>query len=128
MQSKGVIKFFAIAFALVCVFQLSFTFVTRKVERDAREYARNAQAQQLATEQAAGDKIMYQVTLDSLARFRERYYLDSIGNQPVFNILLRNYTYQECKERELNLGLDLKGGMNVTLSVSVVDIVRALSG
>lgn len=128
MQSKGVIKFFAIAFALVCVFQLSFTFVTRKVERDARDYARNPQAVQLATEQAAGDQVRYHSVLDSLAKFRERYYLDSIGNQPVFNILVREYTYQECKERELNLGLDLKGGMNVTLSVSVVDIVRALSG
>ncbi|HRY98872.1 MAG TPA: protein translocase subunit SecDF, partial [Bacteroidales bacterium] len=128
MQNKGVIKFFAIAFALVCAFQLSFTFVTRKVERDAKEYARNAQAQQLATELSAGNEVMFHVAMDSLTRVRERYYLDSIGSQPVYNILVREYTYQECKERELNLGLDLKGGMNVTLSVSVVDIVRALSG
>ncbi len=128
MQSKGVIKFFAIAFALVCLFQLSFTFVTRSIEKDAREYARNAQAERLAGEVAGGDEVRFHFMMDSLAKVRERYYLDSVSSEEVFNILLRRYTYQECKERELNLGLDLKGGMNVTLSVSVVDIIRSLSG
>lgn len=128
MQSKGVIKFFAIAFALVCLFQLSFTFVTRSIEKDAREYASNAQAERLAGEVAGGDEVRYHFVMDSLTKVRERYYLDSVSSEEVFNILVRRYTYQECKERELNLGLDLKGGMNVTLSVSVVDIVRSLSG
>ena len=59
---------------------------------------------------------------------RKEYYLDSIANEEVFNILLRKYTFKECQEREINLGLDLKGGMNVTLEVKVSDIVRALSG
>lgn len=128
MQSKGVIKFFAIAFALVCIFQLSFTFVTRSIEKDAREYASNAQAERLASEVAGGNEVRYHFVMDSLTKVRERYYLDSVSSEEVFNILVRRYTYQECKERELNLGLDLKGGMNVTLSVSVVDIVRSLSG
>ncbi len=102
MQNKGAIRVFAIALAIVCVYQLSFTFVTRKVERDAREYAQ-------------GDTT------------KEESYIDSIGSEVVYNILVRKYTYRECKEREINLGLDLKGGMNVTLEVSMVDMIRSLS-
>ena len=102
MQNKGAIRFFAIALAVVCVYQLSFTFASRKVERDARNYAQ-------------GDST------------REELYIDSIGSEVVYNILLRKYTYRECKEREINLGLDLKGGMNVTLEVSMVDMIRSLS-
>jgi len=102
MQNKGAIRVFAIALAVVCVYQLSFTFVSRKVESDARNYA-------------LGDTV------------REELYIDSIGSEVVFNILLRKYTYRECKEGEINLGLDLKGGMNVTLEVSMVDMIRSLS-
>ncbi|MEE9461845.1 MAG: protein translocase subunit SecD, partial [Bacteroidales bacterium] len=102
MQNKGAVRGFAIALAIVCVYQLSFTFVSRKVERDARDYAQ-------------GDAT------------REELYIDSIGSKVVYNILVRKYTYRECKEREINLGLDLKGGMNVTLEVSMVDMIRSLS-
>lgn len=128
MQNKGAIKFFAIALAIVCLFQLSFTFFTKRVEKKAREYSRNEAAISQAKELAGGNTLLEQKLMDSISKSRERYYLDSMSGQPVFNILVRKYTYQECKERELNLGLDLKGGMNVTLEVSVVDIVRALSG
>lgn len=103
MQSKGAIKLFAIVLALVCLYQLSFTLVTRGVEADAREYANN-------------DPI------------KEKEYLDSIGPKGVYNIGVKDYTYRECKEREINLGLDLKGGMNVTLEVSVMDLVRSMAG
>ena len=103
MQSKGAIKLFAIVLALVCLYQLSFTLVTRGVEADAREYAKN-------------DPI------------KEKEYLDSIGAKGVYNIGVKDYTYRECKEREINLGLDLKGGMNVTLEVSVMDLVRSMAG
>ncbi len=102
MQSKGAIKFFAIILAIVCIYQLSFTLVTRNVENNARE----------AT---AGDAKAYQA------------YMDSISGEPVYNLLVKNYTFRECKERELNLGLDLKGGMNVTLEVSVVDLIRSMA-
>ncbi len=127
MQNKGAIKFFAIAMAIVCLFQLSFTFFTKRVEKKAREYSRNEAAISQAKELAKGNTLLEQTLLDSIGKARERYYLDSMSNQTVYNILVRKYTYQECKERELNLGLDLKGGMNVTMEVSVVDIVRALS-
>ena len=102
MQNKGAVRVFAIALAIVCVYQLSFTFVTNKVQKDAREYA----------------------GADSTLEAR---YIDSIGGEVVYNILVRKYTYRECKEREINLGLDLKGGMNVTLEISMVDMIRSLS-
>jgi SecD/SecF fusion protein len=102
MQNKGAVRFFAIALAIVCIYQLSFTFVTRKVEKDAREYA-------------LGDST------------QETRFLDSVASEVVYNILVRKYTYMECKEREINLGLDLKGGMNVTLEVSMLDMIRSLA-
>ncbi|HEX7410931.1 MAG TPA: protein translocase subunit SecDF, partial [Bacteroidales bacterium] len=128
MQNKGAIKFFAIAFALVCLFQLSFNFFTSSTERAARKFAGNEQALTLAKQMAKGDAVKEQYLNDSIFKFREKYYLDSMANQVVYNVLLRKYTYKECLERQINLGLDLKGGMNVTMEVSVVDVVRALSG
>lgn len=102
MKSKGAIRFFAIALAVVCIFQLSFTVVTHIVENKAKTYAN-------------GDKTKY------------RKYIDSIAHEPVYNLLVRNYTYMEAKERELNLGLDLQGGMHVTLAVSIGDLLKELS-
>ncbi len=102
MQSKAAIRFFAIVFALVCLYQLSFTWITARVEKQAKEFAQ-------------GDEEL------------ERRFLDSIASEGVYNILVKNYTYRECKDREINLGLDLQGGMNVTLEVSVVDLVRAMA-
>jgi SecD/SecF fusion protein len=103
MQNKGFIKFFAIALALACIFQLSFTFVVRKVQSDAKDFA--------------------QGNLN-----KETRYLDSIANEPVYNFLwLKKYTFRDCQEKGINLGLDLKGGMNVTLEVSVSDVIRSLA-
>ncbi len=128
MQNKGAIKVFAIAFALVSLYQLSFTFVTQRIERNARAYAHSEAAAKQADALAQGDDLLYGHYLDSITKARETYYLDSMGNQVVYNILLDKYTYQDVKEREINLGLDLKGGMNVVLEVSVSDIIQALSG
>jgi SecD/SecF fusion protein len=128
MQNKGAIKVFAIAFALVSLYQLSFTFVTQKIEKDAKEYANSEVAAKQANALAQGDDLMYGHYLDSITKARETYYLDSMNNQVVYNILIDKYTYQDVKEREINLGLDLKGGMNVVLEVSVSDIIQALSG
>ncbi len=128
MQNKGAIRFFAIAFALVCAFQLSFTVVTSIVEKKARNYSRNEQAIALAKQLAKNDATLETRLSDSIQKARTRYYLDSVANQPVYNILLRKYTYKECLDREINLGLDLKGGMNVTMEVSVAEVVRGMSG
>ena len=109
MQSKGAVKLLAILLVIACLYQLSFSFITRSVEKAAVEYAASFDE----SEQAA----------------KEAYYLDSIQNQPVFSLLgLKDFTYKECKEKEVNLGLDLKGGMNVMLEIEVQDLVKSLAG
>lgn len=128
MQNKGAIKVFAIALALVSLYQLSFTFVTSRVERKAKAYAQSEAASKLANDLAKGDQVLYKHLLDSIIQARETYFLDSMETQPVYNLLIGKYTYQQAKEREINLGLDLKGGMNVVMEVSVRDIIDALSG
>ena len=108
MQSKGFVKLVAILLAIACVYQLTFSLKTRSVEKDAVEYA----AAFPAEEQVA----------------MEQYYLDSIQNKVVYNIGLAQFTYKQCKEKEINLGLDLKGGMNVMLEIQVEDVVKPLAG
>ena len=108
MQSKGAIKLLAICLAIACIFQLSFTLKTHYVEKAAAKYASTFPENERAA--------------------MEQYYLDSVATKPVYNVLVRKYTYQECKEREVNLGLDLKGGMNVMLEIEVKDVVKALAG
>jgi SecD/SecF fusion protein len=98
MQNKGLIRLFAISLTLVCIFYLSFTVVTNMYNKKAKVYA-------------AGDPL------------KEFNYIDSIGSEKVW----LGYTLKECRDKEINLGLDLKGGMNVTLEVSVADIIRSLS-
>ncbi|MDD5695474.1 MAG: protein translocase subunit SecDF [Bacteroidales bacterium] len=128
MQNRGAIATFAIILALASLFQLSFTFFTKRVEKKAKVFATNEQASSIAQKLAKGDLLRESYFMDSLSKVRERHYLDSMSNEIVYNILLKKYTYQNCKEREINLGLDLKGGMNVMMEVSVVDIIRGLSG
>ena len=119
MQNKGAIRTIAIIFALIFIYQLSFTLVTKRVEKKAVKYA-EAEASKLANT----NEPTYGLIKDQ----KETYYLDSISNVNVYNLLFKKYTYRDAKEREINLGLDLKGGMNVTLEVSVKDIVKALAG
>lgn len=127
MQNKGAIRLFAIVFAIVSLYQLSFTFFASKVENNADEYANRQQIQTMAKEMADGDQVLQRYYYDSLSQANRKYFLDSMATEVVYNIGIRKYTYQECKERELNLGLDLKGGMNVTLEVSVVDVIKELA-
>src|SRR6185312_14527270 len=100
MQGKGVVKFFAILLAVVCLYQLSFTWVAHKVKNDAIAYAKGDTAK---------------VTR----------YLDSMSTQPVYPIFRHNYQY--VAQRELALGLDLKGGMSVTMQISLNELVKKLS-
>ena len=99
MQNKGLVRIMVACLALVCAFYLSFSFVTAHYNKQAKEYA-------------AGDAV------------KEYQYLDSIAAEKVWF----GYTLKECREKEINLGLDLKGGMNVTMEVSVPEILDALSG
>jgi SecD/SecF fusion protein len=128
MQNKGAIRVFAIIFALICVYQLSFTLVTRNVERKANAYATSYAVIAEARELAQGDAVRELFIFDSLSAVRNQFFLDSMANQVVFNLGFRKYTFREAKEREINLGLDLRGGMNVMMEVSTVDVVRALAG
>lgn len=127
MQNKGLIKFLTWAFVLVCLYQLSFTFVTSRVEKNASAvadaYVQSKTTQNLISAKANGDELYAQTLKDSLLVAREAQYLDSMASEKVY----LGFTYRQCQAREINLGLDLKGGMNVMLEVSTVDVVRALA-
>ena len=110
MQNKGLIKVFAILFGLVCLYQLSFTFITNSVEDEAEEFA----------VQKIGEDVENYSELRDQAEAR---YLDSIGN----NEIIAGITYSAAKDKELNKGLDLKGGINVILQISVRDILSGLA-
>ncbi len=121
MQNRGLIRLLAIALALVCFYQLYFTVKTYKVERDAKAYGMT----QARLKNAGATPLQ----LEAIAPKLEALYLDSIASKPVYNFFgLRKYTYREVGEYAIPLGLDLKGGMNVTLEISVVDLVKAMSG
>ncbi|MBD0850840.1 protein translocase subunit SecDF [Maribacter arenosus] len=110
MQNKGLIKLFAFLFGLVSIYQLSYTFITAKIEKDAEEYAINKIS-------SAEENYLAQ------REILEANYLDSIGGNPILG-----YTsYDDAKKKELNKGLDLKGGINVTLQISVKDILKGLA-
>lgn len=98
MQNKGLIKFFAILFAILCIYQLSFTYVANKVKSDAVAFS-------------GGD------------RDKELAYLDSIRKQTVY----LGHTFEEVEAKQINKGLDLEGGINVTLQISVKDIIKGLA-
>ncbi len=124
MQSKGAITLVAVLIGLACAYQLSFTAVSSIQTNKAEKYA---EAAVVAEQQKASfaevsdlDKAFY---LDSIRKERNKYYLDSISSEKVY----LGMTYKEVKEKEINLGLDLKGGMNVMLQVELVDLVKALS-
>ncbi|HER40963.1 MAG TPA: protein translocase subunit SecDF, partial [Salinimicrobium catena] len=110
MQNKGIIKVFAILFGLVCIYQLSFTFIANNVEKDAEAFA----------EQKISKNAENYIVLRDRA---EQKYLDSIGNEEV----IAGISYNTAKDKELNKGLDLKGGINVILQISVRDILRELA-
>ncbi|MEI7895935.1 MAG: protein translocase subunit SecDF [bacterium] len=128
MQHKGVVKFFAITFILVCLFQLSFTVISYYYSGKSDEYANSAQVKTMAKQMAKGNPLKEEYCYDSISKSRLEYFNDSMASVDVFNILLKKYTLKDVREREINLGLDLKGGMNVTMAVSVPDVIRALSG
>lgn len=102
MQNKGLIKFFAIIFTIACIYQLSFTFVANGIAKDAKEFAK-------------GDS---QKELD---------YLKSLKKKEVLNLGFASFTYEEIEKQQINKGLDLEGGINVTLEVSVKDVLKTLS-
>ncbi len=128
MQHKGVVKFFAVTFILVCLFQLSFTFISYYYSGKSDDYANSPTVKTMANNLAQGNPLKEEYYYDSISKSRLEYFNDSMASVSVYNILLKKYTLKDVREREINLGLDLKGGMNVTMAVSVPDVIRALSG
>ena len=108
MQNKGAIVFLTVIVTALCLYYLSFTFISNGVQEKATAFATDASG--------------------NIDFAKKRAYLDSVWRQPVYNFLGANYTYQEIKETELGLGLDLQGGMHVTLEVSPVEIVKGIAG
>ena len=108
MRNKSGIIILTVVISLLCLYYLSFTLVSNSVQKDAQAYATDAEG--------------------NIDFSKKQQYLDSVWDEPVYNFLGIEYTYQEVKETELNLGLDLRGGMNVVLEVSPVEIIRSLSG
>lgn len=102
MRNKGLVIVFATILGLISIYTLSFTFKSNQIRKEAREFAQ-------------GD------------HKKEQHYLDSLNNKPVFSILGSDFTYDDLKNREMNLGLDLRGGINVILQVSVKDILKNLA-
>lgn len=124
MQSKGAIKFVAIIIALACLYQLSFTWATSHQESKAAKYAAAAvEAERTSPSFASVPDVDKAYFLDSLAKVKNRLYIDSVSNEKVF----LGFTYKQIKEKEINLGLDLKGGMNVMLQVQLKDLIKALA-
>jgi len=123
MKNKGLVLFFTILLALVCLYCLSFSFVTWRVEKKADAYAHNEAAIAEVKKAANGDLMLEKHLIDSLIDARKLQYLTNMNDSTVF---LGN-TYKKCKYKELNLGLDLKGGMNVTLEISMPDVVQSLA-
>ena len=108
MKNQGIVVFLTIIVTLLCLYYLSFTFVSNTVQRDAIAFASDESG--------------------NVNFAKKQSFLDSVWNEPVYNLLGIEYTYKEIKETELGLGLDLQGGMHVTLEVSPVDIIKGLSG
>ena len=103
MQNKGLIKFFAILFALVSIYQLTFTFVSNGIQNDAKAFAKGNQQKEVD-------------------------YLNDLKNKNVFSLLgLIDYTYAEVSGKQINKGLDLEGGINVILQISVKDVLKGLA-
>ncbi len=131
MQNRRAISIFAGLLALSCIFYLTFSWVTRGVESDALSYAEskiNSAAIRKTAEERFGTRVAArQNFLDSLKSKYMDQYLDSMKRVSVYDLFIAEYTYEECKKNEINLGLDLRGGMNVTLEVSVMDLIRNLS-
>jgi len=130
MQNKGAIRLFAIALALACAYYLMFTWVSYGIQEEAEKYA-DTYISSPAVENVLQKKLTSEATQksfkDSVRTAKINFYLDSIKHIPVYDIGITDYTYDDVKKRQLNLGLDLKGGMNVTLEISVADIIRSLS-
>ena len=109
MQNKGLVKLFAVLFGLVSIYQLSFTFKANQIEKEAKQFA---QAKYTEAKDIGAAQLQY---------------LDSLNNVEVYNLGVSKFTYSDVKDNAMNLGLDLKGGINAIIQISVKDILKGLA-
>lgn len=133
MKLKGLVKFFTAFLIIISLYQLSFTFVVRHHESMVKKEAMVDIASQypIPSVKYPGNsnlQMAYQDTLGQLVNFRIKQIEDSTSDDIIYNTLINKYTYEQAKEQELNLGLDLQGGMNVVLEVSLQDLIRSMAG
>jgi SecD/SecF fusion protein len=130
MQSKGFIRFIAIFLVIVCIYQLLFTWKAAQIERRANNLAETAIVAGDPAQLFPNDpyrQLLYNDSINQVRKdFRSRY-LDSMNNEVVLNLLFAKFKYKDCKERQLNLGLDLQGGMSTVLQVSLKELIIAMS-
>jgi SecD/SecF fusion protein len=129
---KGAIRAFTILMALSCLFYLSFTFVANGIDKNAKnyadEYVNRSAVQETAKKVSHDDPARFKAYLDSIRERREEFFLsDSIANENVYSLGIIKYTGAQVRQHAINLGLDLKGGMNVVMEISVPEIVNAMS-
>lgn len=132
MQLKGLVKFFAVVLILISLYQLSFTLVVHRHEKKITAAAqtwldKNYPAAEQKFPGNKEEQAFYNDFLDSVIRAREQYIEDSTADVVIYNTGIKKYTYQQAKEQELSLGLDLQGGMNVVLEVSLEDMIRSMA-
>ncbi|PSR05456.1 MAG: protein translocase subunit SecDF [Bacteroidetes bacterium SW_11_45_7] len=133
MQGKALVKFFAVALILVCIYQLLFTFVSYRTESRAQEFAKQQVLQDTDANiakmapQSGLERARFMDSVNQRIRSQKQYYLDSIGGETVLDLGLVDYSYNDAVTRKLNLGLDLQGGMSVVLQVSMKETLIALS-
>lgn len=132
MQLKGLVKFFTVVLILISLYQLSFTFVVHREEKKIEAQADHWVSSNFKSPDALypGDRekqVFYQDHLDSLKRVRVQYIEDSTSDEIVYNTLVKKYTLPQAKAEELNLGLDLQGGMNVVMEVSLDGLIRSMA-
>lgn len=126
MQLKGVVRFFTIVITLVCIYQLSFTVASRLVENKAEAFARAAVGT-VSADLSGQRRVVVEDSLEREFRKTRRTYLDSIQNETVLNLGIVKYSYKDCRDKQINLGLDLKGGMNIVLEISEDDVLKKLA-
>jgi len=122
MKNKGLFLFFTVVIALTCLYCLSFSFVTYKIGKDADRYANDPAVIEEALQNVTDPMAINRIT-DSIVNARRSQYLKDRSEEKVF----LGFTYKQAKYKEVNLGLDLKGGMNVTLEVSYPDVLKSLA-
>ncbi len=130
MQGKGLVKFAAIVLIIVCAYQLLFTWKASSIEKKAKAHAESIVPQEDVTTLFPNNTARQFTYTDSLNYARKEIknrYLDSLSTEKVMNLLFAKYTYKDCKERQLNLGLDLQGGMSVVLQVSLKELLQSMS-